>query len=174
MLSHDENFNPLAKHPRYRSLQNESRCPLFSCLSSRDMDVCLLTGSLHCSDMDQPLDLSRSNYQSTTKKMFTIDYLTSVQFVKKEPFANHSVPPLHPVENRISQQVINDNGRLFSKSKFTEHVVPNVCSPPLPVKELVLSTVKIVFCRRIRVWRWSMAVTESKIHCSIVPQKRYK
>ncbi|CAF1001639.1 unnamed protein product [Adineta steineri] len=106
MLNIDENFNSLQKH-------------------QSDM-------------MDQPLDLSISNHEIVNKKKFTIDYLTSdiprqarpTLMIEKDsscyPYLNQSMLPLHPVENQLN------NEHIFIQSRLKEHVVPNICSPPLP------------------------------------------
>jgi hypothetical protein len=81
--------------------------------------------------MDQPLDLSVSNNEMIKKKLFTIEYLTSdiphqirsPLIIKNELFIPYLYPPLHPVENQLNRFDIN--------SRLNEHVVPNICSPPL-------------------------------------------
>lgn len=89
--------------------------------------------------MDQPLDLTISHDQVVKKKKFTIEYLTSnspprcspLTIYKPEPFITHlnsSTPPLHPVENQL-----NHSNNVSIYSRVNEHVVPNICSPPLTV-----------------------------------------
>ncbi|CAF0781817.1 unnamed protein product, partial [Adineta ricciae] len=94
--------------------------------------------------MDQPLDLSRPNHPLNTKKMFTIDYLTSnlpnrlssTSVAKKDAF-HPALPPLHPVENHLSQNTVKAiPERIHFNSRLSEHVVPNVCSPPLTSSNL--------------------------------------
>jgi hypothetical protein len=79
--------------------------------------------------MDQPLDLSLSNNEMIKKKKFTIEYLTSnIPNQSRSSFfpcLTHANSPLNPVENRL-----NNNNQIFG---LNEHVVPTVCSPPLPV-----------------------------------------
>lgn len=97
--------------------------------------------------MEQPLDLSRTQIEFPKKKnLFTIDYLTSNHSptsasckpsssltIKNEtnisPTSSsslHSYPPLHPLENQLQHASI-----LHQTPKYSEHVVPNLTSPPL-------------------------------------------
>jgi hypothetical protein len=84
--------------------------------------------------MEQPLDLSIPNHDLIKKKTFTIEYLTSdIPNQVRSPlirtnqsFNPYLNPPLHPVENQL-----NNNYQYFSLQN--EHVVPNICSPPLTV-----------------------------------------
>ncbi len=86
--------------------------------------------------MDQPLDLSLSNNEMIKRKPFTIEYLTSnipnrirsPLIIKNEPIIPYLYPPLHPVENQL-----NNTQHFGINSKLNEHVVPNICSPPLTV-----------------------------------------
>ncbi|CAF0903719.1 unnamed protein product [Rotaria sp. Silwood1] len=90
------------------------------------------------SNMDQPLDLTLSNNEMIKKNKFTIEYLTSNNFQQYQTplttkhntvltYLDSSTPPLHPVENQL-----NHNYNCFSiNSGLNEHVVPNICSPPL-------------------------------------------
>jgi hypothetical protein len=86
--------------------------------------------------MDQPLDLSLSNNEMIKKKTFTIEYLTSnipshnrsSLITKNELFSPNLYPPLHPLENRL-----DNNQYLAINSRLNEHVVPNICSPPVTV-----------------------------------------
>ena len=61
------------------------------------------------------------------KKMFTIEYLTSdMPNPVRSPLimaSSYFNPPLHPVENQLYPRFSMQN----------EHVVPNICSPPVPV-----------------------------------------
>lgn len=87
--------------------------------------------------MDQPLDLSLSNNEIIKKKTFTIEYLTSnipnrhqsTYIIKSEIYTPYLYPPLHPVENQL------DNNQRFNTNtpRLNEHVVPNICSPPITV-----------------------------------------
>ncbi|CAF1636009.1 unnamed protein product [Rotaria magnacalcarata] len=86
-------------------------------------------------NMDQPLDLTVSHEQVIKNKKFTIEYLTSLNNnstrYQSSSITRHylhsSSPPLHPVENQLNH---NDN-HVSMNSRLNEHVVPNICSPPL-------------------------------------------
>jgi hypothetical protein len=89
--------------------------------------------------MDQPLDLSFANNDMIKKKSFTIEYLTSnipnqirsplmIKNQSFSPYFNQLNPPLHPVENQL-----NSNQYFSNYSRFNEHILPNICSPPLTV-----------------------------------------
>lgn len=84
--------------------------------------------------MEQPLDLSFANQDSRKKKPFTIEYLTSdlpkqirrPLVIEPPSYNSYFIPPLHPVENHVSY-----NYQPFAL--HNEHVVPNICSPPMAV-----------------------------------------
>ena len=115
--------------------------------------------------MEQPLDLRISNNDLIKKKTFTIEYLTSdIPRHDRLPSARpHQLfnpylnPPLHPVENQL-----NNNYNYFPIQ--TEHVVPNICSPPLPVSinqrlaiDLPVDFVFVLECqfRNGQWWTWN-------------------
>jgi hypothetical protein len=103
--------------------------------------------------MEQPLDLSIPNHHLIKKKTFTIEYLTSdiprqVQssLIRTNQSSNPYLNlPLHPMENQLS----NNNYQYFSVQ--TEHVVPNICSPPLPVSSKQDKRLIDLFCFRMEI-----------------------
>lgn len=111
--------------------------------------------------MEQPLDLSFANQDSRKKKPFTIEYLTSdlpkqirrPLFIEPLSYTSYFTPPLHPVENHL-----NYNYQQFALP--TEHVVPTICSPPIPVRRkerflLENDSIELLECTLGNGQRWS-------------------